>query len=58
MTMLSSVLMTAFMSCTFAPVIHYAFDPADVAMCRKRGYREEFGVMSGGRMSYVLCLDI
>ncbi len=42
----------------FHHIIHYAFDPAAVAICRKRGYREEFGVLSGGRMSYVLCLDL
>jgi GNAT superfamily N-acetyltransferase len=42
----------------FRHVVHYAFDPAALAICRNRGYRDRFGVMSGGEKSHVLCLDL
>jgi len=42
----------------FRHIVYYAFDPAALAICRKRGYRDEFGVMTGGRKSHVLCLDL
>ncbi len=42
----------------FRHIVHYAFDPAAVAICRHRGYRDAFGVMSGGKKSHVLCLDL
>jgi GNAT superfamily N-acetyltransferase len=43
---------------SFRHVVHYAFDPAALAICHDRGYRDRFGVMSGGEKSHVLCLDL
>ncbi len=43
----------------FSHIIHYAYDPAALAVCRKRGYREEFGVKSGMTPTLtVFCLDL
>jgi GNAT superfamily N-acetyltransferase len=42
----------------FRHIVYYAFDPAALAICRRRGYRDKFGVVSGGVKSHVLCLDL
>lgn len=43
----------------FTHIVHHAFDPAALALCRKRGYREEFGVKSDMTpVLYVFCLDL
>lgn len=36
--------------------IYYAFDPAAVALCRRRGYPEGYGVEAGGETNYVFRL--
>ncbi len=42
----------------FDTIVYYADDPAALAICRKRGYREAFGVESGGRPVFVLCRSL
>jgi hypothetical protein len=44
-------------------VIYYAFDPAAVAICRKRGYGEAYGVTEAGpygniETMYVYCMRL
>jgi hypothetical protein len=29
-------------------IVYYAFDPAAVAICRKRGYKEAYGLKEAG----------
>ena len=36
--------------------IFYAFDPAAVALCRRRGYAEGYGVETAGEISYFFLL--
>ena len=44
----------------FRHVVHHAYDPAVLAICRKRGYREGFGVESdvANATLYVFSLDL
>jgi len=44
-------------------VVYYAFDPAAVGLCRKRGYREAYGITEAGpygemETCYVFCLQL
>jgi GNAT superfamily N-acetyltransferase len=44
-------------------IVYYAFDPAAVALCRKRGYREAYGVKEAGpygewETNYVFYLEL
>lgn len=39
-------------------IVYYAYDPAALAICRKRGYREAYGVESGGAVCWVLYLTL
>ncbi|MEM2885794.1 MAG: GNAT family N-acetyltransferase [Thermoproteota archaeon] len=39
-------------------VVYYANDPAALAICRRRGYKEAYGVEEGGETYYVLCLSL
>ncbi len=39
-------------------IVYYAYDPAALAICRKRGYKEAYGVESGGAICCVFYLQI
>lgn len=44
-------------------IVYYAFDPAAVALCRKRGYKEAYGLKEAGpygkiEIMYVFCLKL
>ncbi len=39
-------------------IVYYADDPAALAICRERGYKEAYGVVAGGRPVYVFCLSL
>ncbi len=39
-------------------IVYYADDPAALAICRERGYKEAYGVEAAGRPVYVLCLSL
>lgn len=39
-------------------IIYYTDDPAAIAICRQRGYRETYGVEVEGRTYYVFCLSL
>jgi GNAT superfamily N-acetyltransferase len=32
----------------YSGIVYYAFDPAAIAICRERGYREEYGLVEAG----------
>jgi len=32
----------------YEEIVYYAFDPAAVRLCRKRGYKEAYGVKEAG----------
>ena len=40
----------------YGAAIFYAFDPAAVALCRRRGYAEGYGVEAAGEINYVFLL--
>jgi len=40
----------------FEAIIYYTNDPAALAMCRRRGYKEAYGLEEEGEVYYVLCL--
>ncbi len=40
----------------YRTAIFYAFDPAAVALCRRRGYAEGYRVEAAGEISYVFLL--
>ncbi len=39
-------------------IVYYAFNPAALAICRKRGYKEAYGVETGGTTCWVFYLPL
>jgi len=39
-------------------IVYYAFDNAAVAICRKHGYKEEYGAKAAGKTCWVFYLDL
>ncbi len=42
----------------FGSIVFYAFDPAAIAICRQRGYKEAYGAQSAGKTCFVFYLPL
>lgn len=42
----------------YSHMIYYAYDPTAIAICRRRGYEEAYGVEAAGRICWVFCLSL
>ena len=39
-------------------IVYYAFDPAAAAICRRRGYKEQYGATAAGKICWVFYLSL